>query len=67
MNFNILLIFLFTIFAYSDDVLTRSQVNETLLLQYQTMEAQLTYGAFALVGILAIILLIMRFRSRDNA
>lgn len=67
MNFNYLLIFLFTIFAYSDDVLTRSQVNETLLLQYQTMEAQLTYGAFALVGILAIILLIMRFRSRDNA
>ena len=61
--------FLFFSFTYCNEgqINYKSQVNETMYAEIMKMEAQLTYGTFALIGILVLILLIIRFRSQGNA
>lgn len=68
MIYHLLSLFLLFCFVQSDDQINnRIGVNQTMYLEIQKMEAQLTYGTFALIGILILIILIIRFRDQRNA
>lgn len=68
MIYYLLSLFLLFFFVQSDDQINnRIGVNQTMYLEIQKMEAQLTYGTFALIGIIILIILIIRFRDQRNA